>query len=280
MSAVSRIELPLILGGHSFIAQLGSDPRADPDLQVAIVRRCIDLGIYWVDTTYQPERIALGEVLARLPRRAYVRVMAWNFFRDFDDAGDLGGADYYEPHHLQLILDQLQSDTIDSLVVHWLDDDKRNREQEELAIRWVNDGKVKRLGIWGAPTDAAKRYTSVNPYSFVVRPVNITTGDCAESLAWARSLRWRNVGTSPFVRGWHLDKLIKKAIEREGGTAADWSSKISGLLLRYSLYQPNVDAMIVAMRKPEWVEANAAAVMKGDLAPEERAWLVALNAAL
>ncbi|HTL51742.1 MAG TPA: hypothetical protein VL860_04110, partial [Planctomycetota bacterium] len=91
MLAPTPTELPLILGGHSFIAPLGNDPAADFDTQVAIVKTCLDQRITWIDTTYQPERTAVGKVLQVLPRRIEVRVIAWNFFREVDDKGELGG---------------------------------------------------------------------------------------------------------------------------------------------------------------------------------------------
>ncbi|MBC8009345.1 MAG: hypothetical protein H7067_04520, partial [Burkholderiales bacterium] len=76
----------LILGGHSFIAQLGNDPRpSEADID-ALVATCLDHGIRHFDTTYRPERLALVASLARLGRRAEARLIAWNFFRDFDDS--------------------------------------------------------------------------------------------------------------------------------------------------------------------------------------------------
>ena len=58
-------ELPLMLGGHSFVQQLGNDPIPDPGAAVEVVAACLDAGIRWFDTTFRPERIALGAALAR-----------------------------------------------------------------------------------------------------------------------------------------------------------------------------------------------------------------------
>ena len=63
------IEIPLILGGHTFISQLGNDPPASEQQQHLIVESCLNRGIRWFDTTYQPERVALGKVLHSLGRR-------------------------------------------------------------------------------------------------------------------------------------------------------------------------------------------------------------------
>lgn len=281
MSSVRRIELPLILGGHTFIAQLGNDPAADDEAQTAIVNACLNNGIRWIDTTYQPERIALGRILRASPRATDFHVIAWNFFRDFDSHGQPGGPDFYRPEHLQILLDQLQVHQIDAVVVHWIgEDEAANRRQEEVAIRWRDDGFVKQLGVWGPPADAAQRYSCVNPYQFVVWPTNIATTGIGEQLAWARKLQWRNFGASPFVRGWHLDKLLAKALEREPGDRERMRARLAGCLLRYALFLPNVDRLIVAMRKPQWVQQNAAAAMAGELRPAERAWLQELQAAV
>ena len=51
---------PLVLGGHSFIQQLGNDPGLSEADQTRLVESCLNRGIRWFDTTYQPERIALG----------------------------------------------------------------------------------------------------------------------------------------------------------------------------------------------------------------------------
>ena len=53
-------DVPLVLGGHSFIRQLGNEPRPDAGEQARIVAVCLDAGIRWFDTMYAPERVALG----------------------------------------------------------------------------------------------------------------------------------------------------------------------------------------------------------------------------
>ena len=90
----------LILGGHSFITQLGSDPAPDEKTQDAIVAACLDAGVNWFDTTYLPERVALGNALKRLGRRNEAQLIAWNFFTGFGPDGSVGGHAPYEPRHL------------------------------------------------------------------------------------------------------------------------------------------------------------------------------------
>jgi len=66
-------EIPLILGGHSFISQLGSDP---------------------------PHTLG---------RRAEASILAWNFFTDFAPGDPVGQASYYRPEHIDIILEQLRT---------------------------------------------------------------------------------------------------------------------------------------------------------------------------
>ena len=56
----------LILGGHTFISQLGSDPALSSEQQTAIVAECLAQGITTFDTTYLPERVAPGKMLHQL----------------------------------------------------------------------------------------------------------------------------------------------------------------------------------------------------------------------
>jgi aryl-alcohol dehydrogenase-like predicted oxidoreductase len=86
----------LILGGHSFIAQLGSDPAPDEKTQDAIVSACLDSGITVFDTTCQPERVALGSALKRLGRRDEAELIAWNFFVSFGPNDPVSGHHAYE----------------------------------------------------------------------------------------------------------------------------------------------------------------------------------------
>src|SRR5262249_17325236 len=101
-------EMPLILGGHSFIAQLGNDAPASADQQQRIVESCLEHGIRWFDTTYQPERVALGKTLNTLGRRGEVSILAWNFFKEFLPGDPVGQAESYRPHHIEIILEGLR----------------------------------------------------------------------------------------------------------------------------------------------------------------------------
>lgn len=266
-------ELPLVLGGHSFIAQLGNDLPAAEKAQAEIVGACLDHGIRWFDTTYQPERVALGRALKRLGRRDEATLIAWNFFKDFGPGEEVGGPSYYQPHHIDAMLEQLQVDRIDCLVVHPLSDPDQNHRQEELAAAWQARGYVGQLGTWHPGPDAEAVYGLGNPYRFMVRPYNVTTGDAAPAFAAAKRLGWQTLACSPFVRGWELDRLAQNAMRMGQGSQDDVRARLADHMLRYSLFQPDVDRLIVSIRRLEWVTANAASANAGPLSNEEVAWL-------
>src|SRR5438034_8439582 len=125
-------ELPLILGGHSFIRQLGNDPPVPKRDQHRIVEACLDHGVRWFDTTYQPERIALGNVFQAIGRRNEATILAWNFFTDFSPDDQPTGPEYYRPHHINIILERLRADHVDCLVAIPLNDAEQNQRQVEL----------------------------------------------------------------------------------------------------------------------------------------------------
>jgi aryl-alcohol dehydrogenase-like predicted oxidoreductase len=266
--------VPLILGGHSFIRQLGNDPALNPDQCAELVAECLDSGIACFDTTYQPERVALGAALQRLGRRAEAQIIAWNFFVDFDqDSNDVGGADYYRPEHLDLMLNQLKTDYIDHLVVHDLKDEKENARQQELAVSWRAAGKVKRLGTWAPKLNAI---SASAPYEFMVHPYNIVMEPIIPHFAAARSAGWEALACSPFVRGWKLDELIRNAVSR-GEDAASVRTRIADHMLRYSLFESKADRLIVSMRSVEWLKRNIESAQRGALNETEMAWLQALK---
>ena len=247
--------LPLVLGGHSFIHQLGTDPRPSEDTALKIVAACLEQGITWFDTTYQPERIALGRILKRLNAREHATILAWNFFQDFDDSGHVGGPSCYTPDSMDLMCRQLQTDVIDILVVHSMGNAEDDRRQEELALLWREQGRVRQLGVWhpdGNLTSGA--------YDFAIAPCNIADSG-GERFPNYRTLGWETLATSPFVRGWLLERLA----QRSGRP----TEEIADLLLRYAGFHPSVDRLIVSIRKPAWVEKNVASWQRGPLSVEE-----------
>jgi aryl-alcohol dehydrogenase-like predicted oxidoreductase len=273
-------DIPLILGGHTFIGQLGNEPRPSADTQCAIVEACLDNGIRQFDTTHRPERVALGKALQRLGRREEAVIIAWNFFEDVGaNAGDnLDGAAPYQPRHIDELLEQLQTSFIDCLVVHPVSGGTEiNIHQEELAISWQREGFVGKLGTWAPGEDAVRRFGVPNPYEFMVRSLNIATADAAPAFAACKRLGWQTYAASPFIRGWELDKMVAKAGKSFKGSELDLRARLADHMLRYSLYHPNVDRVITAMRRVEWVFSNIESVHRGPLTESESKWLESIK---
>lgn len=245
----------LVLGGHSFIQQLGIGPRPDEEVAAEIVAECVRQGITWFDTTYQPERVALGKALKRAGVGDAVTVLAWNFFQDFDDEGALGGPSPYQPHSIDLLCEQLQREVIDVLVVHPVGNAVEDRRQEELAISWQEAGRVRRLGVWQPGANA-----SSGVYDLAISPGNVADDGGGRFLDY-RSNGWEAVATSPFVRGWLLERLAVRS-----GRPME---EIADLLLRYAAFLPGVDRLIVSIRQPALIGTNVASWRRGPLSTEE-----------
>lgn len=266
------VETRLILGGHSFISQLGNDPPASEREQRRIVELCLDHGIRWFDTTYRPERVALGNVLRALGRRDEATILAWNFFTEFSPGDECGSPDYYGPGRIDAMLEQLHTSYIDCLVVIPLKDEEENRRQVELMAEWQRKGYVRSLGIWVEEQAPDAR----GPFRFAIRPLNVATRDAARAFAAYKRTGWETIATSPFVRGWELERIIDSASARGHGDKEALRAVVADLMLRFSLFQPDVDRIIVAMRKAEWVARNADSASRGPLTAGERRFLLGL----
>jgi aryl-alcohol dehydrogenase-like predicted oxidoreductase len=267
-------DIPLVLGGHSFIQQLGNDPMPSPDEQVAIVEACLNAGIHWFDTTYQPERVALGTALKRLGRRSEATIIAWNFFKTFGAGEDVGGPEAFQPAHIDQMLDELQSDHIDVLIVHPVKDAAENARQLKLACDWREQRRVKSLGVWAPEKDCGRQYALHNPYTLMVRPLNVLTPGLEPGVIFsaAKQLGWTTLACSPFVRGWHLDKMIQAAVSL-GMSPSEARDNIADVMLRFSLFYPCVDRLIVSIRKKEWIARNLASFARGELEEHEQEWI-------
>ncbi len=247
------------LGGHSFIEQLGNDPRPSVDEQRALVSACLDAGIRLFDTTYYQERVALGEVLQDLGRRDEAEIMAWNFFRQAGKENELVTFTPYEPQHVDVMLAELRTDRVDVLVIHTHDDLPRLRGEIELAKRWVDQGKVRWIGLGMARLEHLRQLPTDHPLSYVLAPYNAFNRAAAGTFQEAKAMGLGTIALSPFVRGWKLDEI--------GGDKA----AAADLLLRWVASQALVDRVIVSMRKRVWLHANLEAVKRGALAADEQA---------
>lgn len=273
-----KLESRLILGGHSFIAQLGNDPPATVSEQRGILEACLDGGITWIDTTYLPERIAAGDLLRDLGRRSEAKVLAWNFFTPFVPGDPVGGADYYLPAHIAEILAQLRSDYVDVLVVLPLEDAAENARQVELVRSWQRDGRVRSLGLWVEDVSALPAPGAENPFQLAIHPCNVATPEAPALFAACKDRGMQTFATSPFHRGWALDRLIEAAVARGEGKREELRPVLADLMLRYALHAAGVDRVIVAMRRAAWVARNLESVARGPLAPEELRRLQKLQA--
>jgi aryl-alcohol dehydrogenase-like predicted oxidoreductase len=271
-------EVPLILGGHSFISQLGNDPPVSEPNQCRIVESCLDHGIRWFDTTYQPERIALGNVLHTLGRRSEATILAWNFFTDFSAHDAPTKPEYYRPNHIDVILEQLRTDHVDGLVTIALDNPDENKRQVELLIEWQKKGYVDSLGLWIEDSRIIEQYRNDNPFRFAIRPFNIATAEAAPIFAACKLSGWETLASSPFRRGWELDKIVAAAVARGYGRDETLRPIIADLMLRFTLFQQDVDRVIVGMRKLEWIKRNLEGISKGQLSAEEHRRLQNLRA--
>jgi len=257
--------IPLVLGGHSFIQQLGNDPMPSAVEADAVVRRCLEVGIIWFDTTYLPERVLLGASLQRLQATAQARIIAWNFFHDFAPGADVGGPMAWQAHHLADVLCQLGTERLHGLVIHPMGDDDVDRRQVRLARDWQAAGLVDELGIWAPGDRAASLWGQDNPFAFVVQPHNLTTQGSGEKLATYKAMGWRTLACSPFVRGWELDTLIATWARMGGPAAPEARVALADLLLRFSMFSPGVDQVVISMRKSVYVDQAVASLARGPL---------------
>jgi aryl-alcohol dehydrogenase-like predicted oxidoreductase len=250
------------LGGHTFIEELGNDPKASFEDQCKIVAACLDSGIRVIDTTYYQERVALGRVLKELGRRDEAHILAWNFFQKAGNTTDvLVKPSPYEAHHIDLMLGELQTDVIDTLVIHVHDDPAVMDQQTSLVREWIAVGKVKRAALGMVRMEDIQQLPIDSPVSCVLAPYNAFRREAEEIFKIARLRGFEVIGLSPFVRGWKLDEI------------GDDKQHAADILLRWAVSSELVDLVIVSMRKSEWVEANLKTLQHGGLTQEEAAKL-------
>jgi aryl-alcohol dehydrogenase-like predicted oxidoreductase len=270
--------VPLVLGGHSFIRQLGTDPPASETEQRAIVESCLAHGIRWFDTTYQPERSALGRALESLGRRDEATILAWNFFRDFGPDDPVGEPEQLRSEHLEIMLEQLRTTWIDCLVLVPLSDPEQDQRQEDLALTWQKQGYVRSLGRWVEHQPKPERGENGSVVRYAFQPCNLGTRRAAARFAAYKKHGWNTVATSPFFRGWELEKMVAGAAARGEGGPDELRSRLADAMLRFALFHPSVDRLVVAMRKVEWVQRNVHSAAHGPLTAEERRWLLRVHA--
>ncbi len=253
------------LGGHSFIAPLGSDPEPPFEEQCRIVSACLDKGIRLIDTTYYQERVALGKVMQRIGRRAEIRLTAWPFFKQAGQENELVPHQPLEEGHLAIMLEELQTDFIDLLVIHCHDDREKLQRELALARRWMSEGSVKNTALGMAEPRHLQQLPAEHTVTHVLAPYNAFHRAAADTFAMAKDMGLETVAMSPFVRGWKLQE-----IQADKAANAD---VVADILLRWVAFQPSVNHVIVSMRREEWVQKNAKALARGPLTEREQAML-------
>ena len=266
----------LVLGGHSFIPEMGNDPATDFATQLAIVNTCLDSGIGCFDTTWEPERLALGHVLQELGRRDEAQIIAWNFFTDPITGMYVVGPSPYRPSDIDRMLSQLRTNRIDFLVVHPVIGEEETLQQLEVARSWLRSGYVGSLGTWDPPATPKERFGAENSFEFMVAARNVAQPNSAVFQS-CKEFGWRTFATSPFNRGWLLDELIAVAVDQHHDSPNVLRARLSDALIRFSIHSPDVDHLIIGIRKTAWIDSDLRSVSKGPLSPEETHWLLDLT---
>ena len=187
--------------------------------------------------------------------------MIWNFFRQPGKEDDLVPYTPYEPRHLDMMLEELQTDCIDTLVVHAdddADDADGQRRELELAWDWMESGRVGSVALGMAKARHLDVLPEGHPVGCVLTPYNAFAREAADAFAVAKAQGMEKIALSPFIRGWKLEDIGEDPAE------------VSGILLRWVASQGLVDQVIVSMRKSRWVQANLDALARGPLTEEEQ----------
>jgi aryl-alcohol dehydrogenase-like predicted oxidoreductase len=177
-----------------------------------------------------------------------------------------------------MILEQLQTSYVDCLVMLPSDRPEQNQLQQELLLDWQRRGYVRSLGLWISDPAIIECYRSDNPFQYAIRPCNIGTPEAPGLFAACKRAAWETLATSPFFRGWELDRMVAEARTYLPQPAETLRATLADLMLRFTLFQPAVDRVIVGMRKPDWIRRNLASVSRGALTAEEQGLLQTLAA--
>lgn len=258
MSATRSGRSKLGLGGHSYIQQLGNDPQPSFEEQCELISTCLDSGVALFDTTLYQERVALGKVMRELRRRDEAEIVAWNFFKQPGREDDVVPWTPYEPHHIDVMLGELQTDRVDILVIHAEDDEDTLRQGLDVAREWVRAGKVRRVALGMLGLRHLRMLPEAHPVSHVFAPYNAFNRDALTVFEEAKRMGLAAVAMSPFIRGWKLDEI------------GEDKALVSDILLRWVASQDIVDRVIVSMRRTEWVHANLRSAARGPLLAEEQ----------
>lgn len=279
----------LILGGHTFLDELGNDPAANPREQAKILGACARGGIRVVDTTYAPERLGFFRTVNAIEDPGF-RPIVWNFFEHPEMGDTLPGPDPWTEERFEMALDEIGLRTeAPFLVLHPLEDPVANRAQLEAVRRLRDEGRVIHPGFWiNLSAGPEHREPAVRQWQqmlevedlwrFVVTPWNPTTSHGnGEILQVAKARGWATLGTSPFVRGWELEARAKRFARRRQLRLEDVLPRVADAMLRFAAFSDGLDHVVNAMRRSAHVEPNLQSIGRGPLSAEERQWLLDLG---
>jgi aryl-alcohol dehydrogenase-like predicted oxidoreductase len=259
----------LILGGHSFIGPLGSDAEASVGEQRAIVEACLAQGITVFDTTYAPERLAWARAISRCRQdeRERATPIVWNFFGHVTDP--LPGPLPWTSARWEEALRELSPwEGLPVVVVHELADRETNARQIDVVRKLKDEKRVTAVGHWPGKIDWSSADAQV--WDFVVAPWNVKTArETRPVFQAARAAGRVTLGTSPFTRGWELDRLAQRCSETEHVTPDEARRTVADAMLRFSAFSEEVDHVVVAMRQAAYVERNLDSLRRGKLTAEE-----------
>ena len=139
---------------------------ADGQVQVATMRRALDLGVNFLDSSDAYQKGRHEQLIAEAIRGRREGVVVVSKFGNFDLPGGkkgYNGRPDYVPQACDKSLKQLGVDTIDLYYLHRIDPDVPFEETWGAMARLVEQGKVRFLGLCEAGSDTLRRASAVHP---------------------------------------------------------------------------------------------------------------------
>ena len=152
--------------------------RDSEDEAIAVVRRCLELGINYIDTAngYTTSEERIGKAVAGKREKVII-------------ATKTGGRTREEVEkHLDLSLKRLQSDYIDLYQFHGVNNDKHYNAiiEPDGLLSFVEKakkaGKIRHIGITSHQIDMAKRAVASDLFETIMFPFNFVTDEAATEL--------------------------------------------------------------------------------------------------
>jgi predicted aldo/keto reductase-like oxidoreductase len=152
--------------------------RLSEDEAVAVVKRCLDLGITFLDTAngYTTSEERIGKAIAG--RRQDVVIATKTGARTPEDM----------EKHLQLSLERLNVDYIDLYQLHgvsdpkWADSILAPGGAADIMEGFKKSGRVKHIGVTSHQKDVAKRLVESDRFESLMFPFNFVSNDALEEL--------------------------------------------------------------------------------------------------